>query len=284
MKNRILLFCFVVLLLIWAIIIFRHFHGKSEIPENLDFLDNPTFLQNEKNRLPDFDKNDSSIPPKNEKHLPKTGGWGQFGSGGTPAPLSSADLQVLKVAQEKIDEFSSQIDAEREKFFLAQANNPNLATETRELYRLRLCKPFREGKNFLASKDFSRAEASFLQILSDNTTSPVTKGIALQYLANCARELGSGQKYFEYMKQLGELQSKEDLTVMGLDRTNAFLSWIKDQERYFLAINNPQNKEIILSYLREVKQMDRNEAEKYFAWKIKQVKEDLKSRSKVSFP
>ncbi|MBF0410611.1 MAG: hypothetical protein HQM10_24925 [Candidatus Riflebacteria bacterium] len=288
MQNRILIVSFLILSAIWMyLLVFRSnqnaIEDKKELPQDLTNILPESFLTSGAGTpsllLPDeiHAENPSNTLPLKTKHIPILPG--------RISPvneLSPADIEALKVAQEKIDNFEKENVEARKNFILSQINNPNLATETRELYRLRLCQSFRDGKSFAEKNDFSMAETSFLQMLSDSSSTPIMKGIALKYLANCARELSNPEKYFDYLQQLGELQSKEDLTAIGLEKNTNFFKWIKDQRRYYQAMNDFQKRSVILLYLVEEKKMAQEKAQKYFDWKINQIREDLKCRSKIT--
>jgi ribosomal protein L29 len=123
---------------------------------------------------------------------------------------------AARLAESKRD--LENLQAESRAWLEGHIKNPHLASNTREVYRLRLLKDYRAGHQALRDGDYALAYNLFAASLSDPNASPVSRYLALDYMRAAAAKMKDLKKYCDALRQQGELASTEDLSVLGISK------------------------------------------------------------------
>ena len=99
-----------------------------------------------------------------------------------------------------------------------------------EQYKLKSNKNYVAGKNARRRKDYEQAIKLFNEVCKDPNSSPVTKYFAISNLMGIAQEMKDLELYFIAARMNAALCAKEDLKVLGIEKTNDLFEWANKVE------------------------------------------------------
>ncbi len=156
-------------------------------------------------------------------------------NGAPPALLSADDkAEMLKFNEEE----AKRLQEEAEEWLSNKLKDKSLSAKTIEQYKLKQNQNFNNGMVARYEKNYERAIKEFNEILKDDTASSITKYFALYNLMSIAQELGDLDLFFIAARMRGKLVAEEDLSVIGLEKTNSEIIWAQEAELSLKAKDN----------------------------------------------
>lgn len=148
-------------------------------------------------------------------------------NGAPPALLSADDkAEMLKFNEEE----AKRLQEEAEEWLSNKLKDKSLSAKTIEQYKLKQNQNFNNGMVARYEKNYERAIKEFNEILKDDTATSITKYFALYNLMSIAQELGDLDLFFIAARMRGKLVAEEDLSVIGLEKTNSEIIWAQEAE------------------------------------------------------
>lgn len=162
---------------------------------------------------------------------------------GQTSPFSETDLKEITMAR---------TDAERllrianDSWLLDQVNNESLNERTREKYRLKTLDSYMDGMNAFENGDYQASIKLLIQSLKDPNATPVSRYLILLFLRSAATKIKNFELFLEFAKVQAELINKEDLSSLGIEKTdNAIAYCVELEELYKAATNESEYKKLV---------------------------------------
>ncbi len=189
-----------------------------------------------------------------EPDKPHGGGGGDSfsssgGGGSLQAGFSSYDeetdyqkvLAEMKSISNESMRLQDEIDKKSEEWLQAYLNDPNLSTDSRELYRLRSNKDVREGLKAYDSKDWRAAIKELQKVMDDPNATPMAKYTVSNYMRACAVNLKDEDLYIQLLQKQAEIIQGGDFSHLGFDADDGknSLALAKDIGLQFKADKDP---------------------------------------------
>ncbi|MFZ2957526.1 MAG: hypothetical protein WA705_11595 [Candidatus Ozemobacteraceae bacterium] len=184
---------------------------------------------------------------------------------------SSAEIEAIAAGimahRQKVREESL---AWAEKFIM----NDNLASNTREVYRLRLIPNLRSGHKLLESKDFAGALREYDKALVDPHASPVAKFLIYDYMKHAAIQLKDVDRYLEACRAQASLIKEADLTVLSIKKTPDAIVAIEERAEYLKAARNASSfNDLVNQKMHQAKASSEEDRNKVIAMTRKRIDE-----------
>ncbi len=194
-------------------------------------------------------------PPSPDQYAPSPDFWGspQSTLSVASAPRASSKVvseEMLAIAQEARD-FREEGKKESDEWFAGFLENPEIATDTKETYRMRALANMPAAVLAFESKDYQAALRELKKALEDPAASPTTKYYCYDYMREAAARLQDEDAYIEYSMAQAMLLKDNDFSHMGFDETDAETSieWVRDAALQLKAI---KDQTVFNSYVDEV--------------------------------
>ncbi|NLI75386.1 MAG: hypothetical protein GX442_02945 [Candidatus Riflebacteria bacterium] len=168
---------------------------------------------------------------------------GRSGPGG-PAPLpmgsdeerqTTSSKAELEAMFREIQGFRKRVMEESREWGLKHVQDTSLASETREVYRLRMILPLHLGHKAFENKDYGEALRQYQKALEDPLSTPVTRYVTLDYAAEAARKNKDLDRYIELVTAQAGLVESEDLSALGLKKTEGMRKLFEDRGKLLRA-------------------------------------------------
>ena len=190
-------------------------------------------------------KIDNNVPEE-EYYEPKSSD-SSYSGGGTsyyiqedaqpPALLTEEDIKNIQRRRAKSREKLSKNAVE---WLKNKTNDPRFCQQTLEKYKIKSHQGFVNGSYAFMKKDYKTAIKYFNETIKDSEASVVTKYFALQNMMNIAYETKDLELYFIAARMNALLCAKEDLSVLGIEKSAHQLDWVEKVEKTLRARNDPK--------------------------------------------
>ena len=147
----------------------------------------------------------------------------------------------------EIEENRKKVHAQAHQWTVDRVNDMSLATETREVYRLKLLKGFVKGHEALDQNRCRDAIDEFEKALTDEHASDVSRYLTYRYLIEAARRMGDMEQYLKYSKIQADLVAEKDLTVLSIKKSIGAKQQIEEFAEYLRASKSPDAMQSLLA-------------------------------------
>jgi hypothetical protein len=222
----------------------------------------------------------SAFAPKNDKTPPKRTGKA-YGSGPLPSAnsqISAAVVQEMTKTRDMLLKSQDEMEKVGAEWLVKYLDDPNVATITREMYRARNNPNVQNGYAMLYKGDLANAKDEFLKAYNDPNSTPILKYTCLNFLMAIALQEKNPEEYFQFGIAKGEILAKEDLSCLDQEKSDYYLTVLKEKHTYFKARNSPAMQKAIADYL--LSQLPGTPTKRDQEWAEKEVKSQIKSVEK----
>ncbi|MBI3037633.1 hypothetical protein HYY75_01095, partial [bacterium] len=116
------------------------------------------------------------------------------------SPVTQEPKEALQKMAQKMSKRQVEIEKTNQAWLQNRINDTSLATQTREVYRLRMIPDLKKGHKALQAGDKIMAMQYFQASLKDPNASPVSKYVTLNYMIDLARQAKDVDQYFSLRK------------------------------------------------------------------------------------
>jgi truncated hemoglobin YjbI len=161
----------------------------------------------------------------------------------TPAAPSGSSKEVVEemqaIAQEAM-EYRKEQEKDAAAWLKDFLAGSDIATETKETYRMRALANAQTGIKALEEKDYQTVMQEFGKALEDPNSSPTTQYYCLDYMRDAAIKLQDEEAYVRLSLAQAELLKNGDFSHMGFDKADgeATVVWAKDMAMQLRAIKD----------------------------------------------
>ena len=154
-----------------------------------------------------------------------------------PALLTEEDIRNIQRRREKSREKLSKNAIE---WLKNKTNDPRFCQQTLEKYKIKSHQGFVNGSYAFMKKDYKNAIKFFNETIKDPNASVITKYFALQNMMNIAYETKDLELYFIAARMNALMCAKEDLSILGIEKSTHQLDWVEKVEKSLKARNDPK--------------------------------------------
>ena len=154
-----------------------------------------------------------------------------------PALLTEADIKSIQKRRQKSREKLSKNAVE---WLKNKTNDPRFCQQTIEKYKIKSHQGFVNGSYAFMNKDYKTAIKFFNETIKDPEASAITKYFALQNMMNIAYETKDLELYFIAARMNALICAKEDLSILGIEKSTHQLDWVEKVEKSLKARNDPK--------------------------------------------
>ena len=204
--------------------------------------------KNQRSGISKYGDKDSDEYSSGDSRSSYSGGHSGGSSGSSSSGSSSdssdevEDITILteadKARMSKVyEEERKNIEKEAAKWLeekIKEADSPKAL----EQYKLKANKNFVAGKNARRQKDYKQAIKYFNEVCKDPNSTAVTKYFAISNLMGIAQEMKDLELYFIAVRMNAKLCEKEDLSVLGIEKTHDLFAWANKAEKSLKAQND----------------------------------------------
>ncbi len=115
----------------------------------------------------------------------------------------------------------------------------NLSPKIQARYRLKLIEGYVDGNEAMKKGNWAEAIRAFMAGIKDPDADAVTRYTCFDQMRMSAKMLKDYDLYLEILKEQGLLAENEDLTVLGIEKTNAGNLFYESRRRFIQAIKDP---------------------------------------------
>lgn len=151
------------------------------------------------------------------------------------SPYSEEDIKEINQNREKAQR---KLRRAKEQWLLQQVNNESLNSRTREKYRLKSLDSFTEGMEEFKNGNYDKSIKLLFKSLKDPNATPVSKYMVLLYLRSAANRLKNFELFIEFAKIQAELVQNEDLTPLGIEKSDQSVRYVNELEELYKAATN----------------------------------------------
>ena len=152
-----------------------------------------------------------------------------------PALLTKEDKAKMK---KKREESRRKLRENADIWLKSKTNDPSLSIQTLEKYKIKSHQGFTNGTVALRSKDYNTAIKYFNETVKDKDASAVTKYFALSNMMVIAQKTKDIKLYLLAARMSALLCATEDLSALGIPKSNHQLEWVEKVENTILARND----------------------------------------------
>ena len=154
-----------------------------------------------------------------------------------PALLTEEDIRNIQRRRERSREKLSKNAIE---WLKNKTNDPRFCQQTLEKYKIKSHQGFVNGSYAFMKKDYKTAIKFFNETIKDPNASVITKYFALQNMMNIAYETKDLELYFIAARMNALMCAKEDLSILGIEKSTHQLDWVEKVEKSLKARNDPK--------------------------------------------
>lgn len=176
----------------------------------------------------------------NNSYTPYSGGenYTNYGeeSGEPPSLLSEEDKKELIKSYDEDDKLISKLKKE---WMENKLKDPNLSEAAKEQFKLRSNPSFLKGMRAYENMEYDQAIIYFNEILKDPNASPVSKYFACMKLMDIGMKKKDIDLYFIAARMRETLKENEDLSAIGMEKSDSLKDWFTKVEYTLKAKNDP---------------------------------------------
>ena len=131
--------------------------------------------------------------------------------------------------------FRKRVHDESREWGLKHVEDMSLASETREVYRLRMIEPLHFGHKAFENKDWGEALRQYQKALEDPLATPCTRYLTYDYMIEAARKSKDLDRYIELTTAQSRLIEEEDLSALGLQKIEGMKKAFEDRGKLLRA-------------------------------------------------
>ncbi len=223
-----------------------------------------------------IDKNEKISEMKTTYSRGYSGGGSSADAPSGPPPLYTED--ELKKRSKKIKERKARIAKLKKEYIEKKLSDPSLSPEAIEQLKLRSNPSFFSGMKAFKNKDYKEAGKGFAEVLNDKDATPVSKYFAAWNLMEVAKETGNFELFFIAAKTRASLISKEDLSMLGYEKSDEEMENIKYIEKILKAkMDSNQYRECLKEKLSEFEDI----TDEYIEMAKEELDEDVEYYSSI---
>lgn len=154
-----------------------------------------------------------------------------------PALLTEEDINNIKKRRQQSRE---KLNKNAIEWLKNKTNDPRFCQQTLEKYKVKSHQGFVNGSYAFMKKDYKNAIKYFNETIKDPNASVITKYFALQNMMNIAYETKDLELYFIAARMNALMCAKEDLSILGIEKSTHQLDWVEKVEKSLKARNDPK--------------------------------------------
>ncbi|MGM0599684.1 MAG: hypothetical protein ACQETH_07665 [Candidatus Rifleibacteriota bacterium] len=151
------------------------------------------------------------------------------------SPYSKDDIKEINLNRQ---EAQRKLRHAKEQWLLQQVNNESLNNRTREKYRLKTLDSFTEGMEEFEQGNYNKSIKLLFKSLKDPKATPVSKYMVLLYLRSAANRIKNFDLFIEFAKTQAELVQNDDLTPLGIEKSDQSVRYVNELEELYKAATN----------------------------------------------
>jgi hypothetical protein len=148
------------------------------------------------------------------------------------SPFTETDIEEITSARTEAERL---LRIANDQWLLKQVNDPALNERTREKYRLKTLDSYMDGMLAFESGNYKESIQHLLKSLKDPAATPVSQYLILIYLRSAATRLKNFDLFLEFSKVQAELVNKQDLSPLGIEKSDTGLTYCSELEDIFKA-------------------------------------------------
>lgn len=226
----------------------------------------------------------TSAKPDGNRTRPESVGHSYSGEGFQQRETGLSPEVVQEIAQAREALLKDQVAMEKAgaEWLKKYLDDPGVSSLTKEIYRARNNKNVQNGYALLFKGDYVSAKDEFLKAYNDPASTPAIKFMCSNFLMSIALQEKNPDDYFQWGIAKGELLAKEDLSCMEQEKSDYYLTVIKEKKIIFQARENTAKQNAIAEFLLSDLPQDKL-TERDREWARKEVKIRIQSIEKEIF-
>lgn len=182
-----------------------------------------------------------ALTPSTKKHAPSD--YRPTQSGHAVRPVQRATGAVLSTdeagkIEERIQRLRQRAQESNYNRIFEKANDDSLNPREQENYRLKANVSYVQGLTELRRGNPQAALSKFFDAMEDEHASPISKYLITRYMKRAASKLKDFELYLDIARIEAELIANEDLSLLGVEKSNSRSKWLDEQEMYYKAMTD----------------------------------------------
>ncbi|NCB39555.1 MAG: hypothetical protein EOM80_12405 [Erysipelotrichia bacterium] len=160
-----------------------------------------------------------------------------FASGkGTASPFSEEEKAKMLERNAEVDKLLNEAATN---WLFSKANDDSLPPKTREKYKLKLNTAYVEASMAKKRKDYPQAIKKFYEAIKAPDSTPVSKYYSLLNIKTIALKMKDMDLFIVASKMEARLMAEEDLSAIGITKSEEHLEWVESFEKLLNARKDP---------------------------------------------
>ncbi len=161
---------------------------------------------------------------------------GHTSSADSASPFSAEELAQMKEHDKENDIL---IEKAAANWLVSMANDESLSEKTREKYKLKQNRAYVDGMNARKQKNFPLAVKKFHEAIKSPDATPVAKYYSLLNIKTLALKMKDMELFILASKLEAKLIAEENLSVIGITRSDEHLAWVESFEKLMKVRSDP---------------------------------------------